>query len=142
MDSRDFYDAYDRLAQDGYCDEPGGEEYKRVLGEWFHAGKPAGLKTFIVNRVLPTCECCGLVPASMLLNRRVLAALDEANCVIGVDADTDREVTFFHRPGPNVVTFTMHLSGEGEELTLDEEAMLWLLGEVKGEAFDDYVNAV
>jgi hypothetical protein len=51
MSEQDFYDAYDRLADDGKCDSAGGSEYRRVLGEWKAAGRPeTGLDAFIVAR--------------------------------------------------------------------------------------------
>ena len=40
-----FWDAYDRLSEDGHCDGVGGGEFTRVLGEWvdlYPSEKPTG----------------------------------------------------------------------------------------------------
>lgn len=38
----EFYLTYDKLSEDGYCDDAGGCEYNRVREEWEEAGKPTG----------------------------------------------------------------------------------------------------
>ena len=45
----EFYAAYERLAEDGKCDSPGGAEYLRVLHEWIE-DKPDDMEEFIVRR--------------------------------------------------------------------------------------------
>jgi hypothetical protein len=45
-----FLAAYKKLAQAGYCHEPGGMEYHRVLGEWKQLGRPVGIEQFITVR--------------------------------------------------------------------------------------------
>lgn len=49
-DEREFYDAYDRLADEGRCDGAGAGEYRRVLSEWSQAGRPSNLDEFILSR--------------------------------------------------------------------------------------------
>lgn len=50
MTEQDFHDAYERLAEEGACDSPGGLEYQRVLGDWIAAGKPPNVEQFIATR--------------------------------------------------------------------------------------------
>lgn len=45
-----FEAAYERLAQVGACDTPGGVEYQRVRAEWRRAGRPEDVETFIRER--------------------------------------------------------------------------------------------
>ena len=47
---RDFWKAYERLSESGRCDDPGGSEYDRVVGEWKQAGCPSNLDDFITVR--------------------------------------------------------------------------------------------
>lgn len=52
---QEFFDTYDRLAEDGKCDGAGGMEYERVLSEWRclgcpGAGKTGSIEQFIVCR--------------------------------------------------------------------------------------------
>lgn len=42
-----FWDAYERLAEQGTCDSPGGMEYRRVFKEWQAFGRPADIESFI-----------------------------------------------------------------------------------------------
>ncbi len=49
-DDQDFWNAYERLSQEGQCDSPGGGEYRRVLEEWHQFGHGVPLDTFIVTR--------------------------------------------------------------------------------------------
>jgi hypothetical protein len=44
-----FDEAYERLAEDGQCDTPGGGEYRRVIVEWIVSGFPE-IDEFIVCR--------------------------------------------------------------------------------------------
>jgi hypothetical protein len=44
-----FWAAYERLAEDGKCDSPGGAEYRRVLREWIEQ-EPDDMETFILRR--------------------------------------------------------------------------------------------
>lgn len=45
-----FRAAYDRLSRESKCDEPGEDEYHRVLEEWQAVGCPMeGLDNFIVT---------------------------------------------------------------------------------------------
>ena len=44
---REFRQAYTRLAEDGYCDEPGGMEYRRVREEWVYGGASQDVDGFI-----------------------------------------------------------------------------------------------
>lgn len=50
MKQDEFYDAYDRLSEEGKCDSPGGMEYTRVRDEWVRAGRPADIESFIIRR--------------------------------------------------------------------------------------------
>lgn len=47
---RDFYRAYERLAEEGKCDAAGGREYQRVRQEWKDAGRPDDMDGFIIKR--------------------------------------------------------------------------------------------
>ena len=53
----DFLEAYERLAEDGKCDDPGGMECQRVFGEWELAGRPSDIDSFIRIRAnwIPDC---------------------------------------------------------------------------------------
>jgi hypothetical protein len=42
-----FTDIYQYLADDGVCDDPGGEQFHRVLTAWFTAGQPEDMLEFI-----------------------------------------------------------------------------------------------
>jgi hypothetical protein len=44
---RAFRDNYERISQDGYCDSPGGCEYRRVREEFLLAGCPNNVEQFI-----------------------------------------------------------------------------------------------
>ena len=44
-----FWNAYERLSEEGKCDSPGGAEYRRVLMEWIEAS-PDNMEEFIVRR--------------------------------------------------------------------------------------------
>jgi hypothetical protein len=44
-----FWAAYERLAEDGKCDCPGGAEYRRVLREWIEQ-QPDNMEEFICRR--------------------------------------------------------------------------------------------
>lgn len=42
-----FWRVYYRLMMRGYCDSPGGMEYRRVKREWRAAGRPRPIADFI-----------------------------------------------------------------------------------------------
>jgi hypothetical protein len=42
-----FRIVYGALARKGYCDLPGGAEYRRVAAEWDRAGRPWRIARFI-----------------------------------------------------------------------------------------------
>jgi hypothetical protein len=45
----EFWNAYERLSEEGKCDSPGGGEYRRVLTEWIE-DSPDDLDEFISRR--------------------------------------------------------------------------------------------
>jgi hypothetical protein len=46
----DFWNVYERLAEEGLADNPGGFEYRRVLDEWKASRCPKGIEHFITIR--------------------------------------------------------------------------------------------
>lgn len=49
FDVSEFWNVYERLAEEGKCDSPGGGEYRRVLIEWLD-DQPDDMEEFIVHR--------------------------------------------------------------------------------------------
>jgi hypothetical protein len=47
LDLMSFYDAYERLAEQGKADAPGGAEYHDKLAEWISEGCPEDIESYI-----------------------------------------------------------------------------------------------
>jgi len=47
MTTQEFYAAYERLSEHGYCDDAGGMEYQGALDAWQEAGCPDDVDAFI-----------------------------------------------------------------------------------------------
>jgi|HubBroStandDraft_3_1064219.scaffolds.fasta_scaffold01389_5 hypothetical protein len=46
----DFRRVWRNLADEGQCDAIYSSEYRRIVREWYEAGRPAGLRSFIAVR--------------------------------------------------------------------------------------------
>jgi hypothetical protein len=53
-----FVETYAVGAQRGFCDTPGGMEFRRISAQWLDAGMPLNMIRFIIERVAmrPTKE--------------------------------------------------------------------------------------
>jgi hypothetical protein len=45
-----FRETYQRMSERGLCDSVDGAEYNRVRSEWVEAGRPSGIRYFILAR--------------------------------------------------------------------------------------------
>jgi hypothetical protein len=61
----DFWRAYKRLSEEGRCDNPGGEEYRRLAAQWKLDGCPANLDLYIASHANPEADKAG--PESYVL---------------------------------------------------------------------------